>query len=156
MKKAFTMIELVFVIVILGILAAVAIPRISGVTHDAEIAKGQADVATVRSAIMNERQTQLIKGTTTYIPTLSNSNTKLFTGNGTRTLMQYGVKAGTSSGKWQRIVDNAGVSAPNTGYTDSYNYRVGTSVNVFDYNGTTGSKGEFVCSSGTQCTELTE
>ncbi len=35
MKKAFTMIELIFVIVILGILAAVAIPRLSATRDDA-------------------------------------------------------------------------------------------------------------------------
>jgi len=35
MKKAFTMIELIFVIVILGILAAVAIPRFLMVSHNA-------------------------------------------------------------------------------------------------------------------------
>ena len=37
MKKAFTMIELIFVIVILGILAAVAIPKLSATRNDAKI-----------------------------------------------------------------------------------------------------------------------
>jgi general secretion pathway protein G len=37
--KAFTMIELIFVIVILGILGAVAVPRLSATHDDAEIAK---------------------------------------------------------------------------------------------------------------------
>lgn len=39
MKKAFTMIELIFVIVILGILAAVAIPKLSATRDDAKVAK---------------------------------------------------------------------------------------------------------------------
>ncbi|WP_418228279.1 prepilin-type N-terminal cleavage/methylation domain-containing protein [Campylobacter pinnipediorum] len=37
MKKAFTMIELVFVIVILGILAAISIPKLIATRDDAEI-----------------------------------------------------------------------------------------------------------------------
>ncbi len=40
MKKAFTMIELVFVIIILGILAAVAIPKLTATRDDAEVATG--------------------------------------------------------------------------------------------------------------------
>ena len=40
MKKAFTMIELVFVIVILGILASVAIPKLAATRDDAEIMAG--------------------------------------------------------------------------------------------------------------------
>jgi prepilin-type N-terminal cleavage/methylation domain-containing protein len=39
MRKAFTMIELIFVIVILGVLAAVAIPKLSATRTDAKIAK---------------------------------------------------------------------------------------------------------------------
>ena len=39
MKKSFTMIELIFVIVILGILAAVAIPKLAATRDDAETAK---------------------------------------------------------------------------------------------------------------------
>ena len=38
-KNAFTMIELIFVIVILGILASVAIPKLSATRTDAEISK---------------------------------------------------------------------------------------------------------------------
>ena len=45
-RTAFTMIELIFIIVILGILAAVAIPRLSATRKDANIAKSAMDAAT--------------------------------------------------------------------------------------------------------------
>ena len=49
MKKGFTMIELIFVIVILGILASVAIPRLAGTRTDAEIATTVANLRTLLS-----------------------------------------------------------------------------------------------------------
>ena len=49
MKKGFTMIELIFVIVILGILASVAIPRLASTKEDAEIATTIANLRTLLS-----------------------------------------------------------------------------------------------------------
>ena len=46
MKKGFTMIELIFVIVILGILAAVAIPRLAATRDDAGISKVLSEIGT--------------------------------------------------------------------------------------------------------------
>ncbi|MDD0856129.1 type II secretion system protein [Campylobacter magnus] len=47
MKKGFTMIELIFVIVILGILASVAIPRLAATRTDAEVATTVANLRTL-------------------------------------------------------------------------------------------------------------
>jgi general secretion pathway protein G len=49
--KGFTLIELLVVIAVLGILAAIAIPRISGVTNEAQLAELKATGSSVRSAI---------------------------------------------------------------------------------------------------------
>ena len=49
MKKGFTMIELIFVIVILGILASVAIPRLAGTREDAEISTAIGNLRTLLS-----------------------------------------------------------------------------------------------------------
>ncbi len=58
MKKAFTMVELIFVIVIIGILVAVAIPKLSATRDDALIAKNS----------------QYIMGIMTEISTYSTAN----------------------------------------------------------------------------------
>lgn len=62
MKNAFTMIELVFVIVILGILAGVALPRLAVTRDDATITKLRADVQAIRSGINLKKNQNLMRG----------------------------------------------------------------------------------------------
>ena len=59
MKKGFTMIELIFVIVILGILASVAIPRLAATREDSEIS---ATVANLRTLVSDATAYYTAKG----------------------------------------------------------------------------------------------
>lgn len=51
MKKAFTLIELIFVIVIIGVLGAVAVPKFSRLTDNAKISAELATASSVQAAI---------------------------------------------------------------------------------------------------------
>lgn len=50
-RHGFTLIELIFVIVIIGVLSAVAIPRFSNLTGNSKIASEQATASSVQSAL---------------------------------------------------------------------------------------------------------
>ena len=67
MKKAFTMVELVFVIVVIGILSAIAVPKFAATRDDAIVSKALAEVAAMRSAIATERQKRILRGNFTDI-----------------------------------------------------------------------------------------
>ena len=140
MKKAFTMIELIFVIVILGILASVAIPKMGSAKNNADISKGKTDVATIRSAILTERQSQLIKGNNSFIEKLSSDNDILFTGDSDndRTLLSYGIASGTTDGKWSKDNDT------------TYQFHTNTLSIEFKYDKATG---KFSCTRGDGTTD---
>jgi len=133
-SSAFTLIELIFVIVVLGILAAIALPKFASTKEMADLAKGRTDIATIRAAISNERSEQVIKGTYTYMTKLS-SGTGLFNGDGARTLLKYPMKSGTASGEWSKVNDT------------TYKFWVGTTSTTFMYNK---DNGTFTCTANTE------
>lgn len=151
MKRfAFTMIELVFVIVVIGILSAIAIPRLAATRDDAQIAKGRSDVAAIRAAIVSERQTRLLKGETKYIDHLDHQDEAsadgdiLFdnNGNATQILLQYGIASGSTNGHWRKTA------------TDTYQYKVLGADTQFKY---TQASGTFDCNhADAGCQRLTE
>ena len=103
-KKAFTMVELIFVIVVIGILAAIAVPRFAATRDDAQITRGMATLASVRSAIATERQKRILRGDFTPITDLGDATyafNRFDDANGSLVL-EYPMKAGTSNGKWSR------------------------------------------------------
>jgi len=98
-RKAFTMLELTFVVVIIGILSAVAIPRFAVTRNDAVITRGRSTVASLRSALSTLRQKNILKGTFTDV-----------NGTSLEAEMEYGLGS-----DWTRTNDTFTFTCPTTG-----------------------------------------
>lgn len=120
------MVELIFVIVILGILAAVAIPRLAASRDDAEVAKGRSEVSSIRSSIVLKRSQNLMSGGGANPATLDGATAGVAGALLFDEVLDYGIPAGSSSGKWRK--DDA----------NSYSFSANGAWIAFDYNATSG------------------
>ena len=90
-RKAFTMLELIFVIAVIGILSAIAIPKFAITKNDAVITKTKTTIASVRSALATKRQKRILRGEFTDLNATS-------IGKNFANLLEYKVKSCASSG----------------------------------------------------------
>ena len=157
MKKAFTMIELVWVIVILGILAAVAIPRFGATRDDAVLSKGKSQVSAIRSGIAMQKAKALLEGKNSGA---YNSNFRLKTldnaaGSGTGERLFY-FGDGNASNILEIPIfsktDSSGGWMKTAAKTYTFEITQGTTIQ-FDYNDTTGI---FGCGTSSDCLLLTQ
>ena len=155
MKTAFTMIELVFIIVVLGILAVVVVPRLAPVLDDANFAKGKDTVMSLRTAIAQERRKNVLQGEVKFPQILDDASysgtpqasQELFDGNATVTILQYPIISKLSSGGWVKTSSNGAIT--------QYRYYV-TSSDFVDFNYTK-QTGIFDCNhNDDDCKRLTE
>jgi len=70
-RKAFTMLELIFVIVVIGILSAIAVPKFAVTQDKAKIVKAKTLVSSIRNAVATERQQRILRGKFTPIKKLT-------------------------------------------------------------------------------------
>ena len=136
MKKGFTMIELIFVIVILGILAAVAIPRLTGTATDAKIAKIEAFVGTLNRSVAPSMWSRSMRDCNGSIKDMNlSSYTDIPSGVGTIALgncaaapttaiVTLDTKALPITGEKIYCRDGNGTSAPMFGFTTDMNVSV--------------------------------
>jgi general secretion pathway protein G len=90
------MIELVFVIAVIGILSAIAIPKFAVTRNDAIVTKAKTTVGALRSAIATERQKRILKGDFSNI-----------SGSDAESLLEYGL-----GNRWSRSGDTFTFTAP--------------------------------------------
>jgi len=135
-RQAFTMLELIFVVVIIGILSAIAIPKFAATRGDAVVTKAKTTVASIRNAVAMERQKRVLSGNFSPIFKLSSTNGvgankvifDAFDGNTSNPVLQYPLAAcetTTSEGCWRETTTGTSGS-PVSEYT--YNMPVSGSV----------------------------
>ena len=120
-QKAFTIVELIFVIIIIGVLSAIAIPKFDQASKVAQISKASSELAAVRSALSTERQKRILRGDTDPITSLGSvfTNFSAAADNSTPVVLSYPPTACASgaTGCWTANVDSKTYvySFPDTG-----------------------------------------
>ena len=111
-EAGFTMIELVVVIVILGILAAFAVPRFASLRAEAQVAAVNGMGAGLRSAVAVVRSRYIVEGTLTTPVTMQDGTTVAVSTGGTG-----GTPTGFAVGIGNALQDMATVTS---GFTIDY------------------------------------
>ena len=144
MEKAFTMLELVFVIVVLGILASVALPRLWVTRDDALFTKAKTQIATVRAGISSAYSKNIMSGEMDKCPALEKDTTdeSLF-----EAVINPPIKRNSKDIAWDIDSDNDDKT--------TYKLKIGSKETTFTYEKNASKNCPFTCNSSDElCKEL--
>ena len=145
MKKAFSMIELVFVIVIIGILASIAIPRLWVTRDDALITKAKTQVGSIRASIVNVYSKNIINGKN-ECPELERGDDNYVFEN---VLKPYPIKSNQKEINWTLDANNSNET--------NYTIKIGSLTTKFVYEKNPSENCSFKCNENDKlCKDLTE
>lgn len=122
LRSAFTLVELIMVIVIIGLLAAVVIPRFGDIKSEAQTSAETAAVAAVRSGIKLVHMTNLAKGSDTWPTTLDSATAG---------------KASEANPLFGTVIED-GVTDPNWEKVNDTTYKYGPTGSQYAYDKSTG------------------
>lgn len=124
MRKAWTMIELIMVIVIIGVLAGIAVPKFADTKDAAKIGVAKATIASVQASLSTERQLRILKGDFKIVKTLNEDGGAFSTFSGdtlgvSRSVLENTVPlcATDEKGCWSSVSNADGTTAAPSVYT---------------------------------------
>jgi prepilin-type N-terminal cleavage/methylation domain-containing protein len=120
--SAFTLVELIMVIVIIGLLAAVVVPRFGDIKSEAQTSAETAAISAVQSGIKLARMTNLAKGSDTWPTTLDSATAG---------------KASEANPLFGNVIED-GVTDPNWEKVNDTTYKYAPTGNQYAYDKTTG------------------
>jgi prepilin-type N-terminal cleavage/methylation domain-containing protein len=102
-KKAFSLIEIIFTIAIISIILMVAVPKMGDIFNSANTTKIKSDILIIREAINNYKNKMILTNNTNALITLDDSDEYLFCN-----ILQNPIKASNEPkiGAWSKIAAN--------------------------------------------------
>ena len=144
MKRAFTFLELIFVIVIIGILAGIALPRLFTGIDDAKLSKAKTQIATVRAGISSAYSKNIMSGEMDKCPALEKDTTdeSLF-----EAVINPPIKRNSKDIAWDIDSDSDDKT--------TYKLKIGSKETTFTYEKNASKNCPFTCNSSDElCKEL--
>ena len=100
-KKGFTLIEIIFVLVVIGVLASIALPKFGETLNQADLVSARSKVAAIRNGLEIYKSKHLLLGEEPYPDSLEDDNSNLFS-----KVLSTPTPASSTRGGWEKEDNN--------------------------------------------------